>query len=226
MFFDDSRDPWQVRPLVERHEGLGGVILHASDCDVVRRQLVAAGLPVSAVLPLQRDVDTPEGVRTARFRTVHIGREVTPEGEVLIGQHLTPELVQHRVNHRNSATGLVSMLLVTSDDDIDAHVRRWSRIVGRPHRDDGPRRVFNLGTASIELIPDAALPDVLPGESAPLLPMFAAQTVTVADVTGARRLIDGAGLPTHDLPAGNHPRTGFFVPAVAAAGAALVCVAG
>jgi hypothetical protein len=222
VFFDGSRDPWHVRPLVQAHAGLRGVVLGCGDCDVAHSRLAGVGLPVSPVLPLERDVDTPEGVRTAKFRSVHIAREATPEGEVLIGQQLTPELVHQPryLAHPNGATGLAGMLLVTADDELDSHLERWSRILGRPHRVDGPLRIFELRVGGIALIAHSALSKLLPGESTPILPLLAAQTVAVADLSAARRLIDGNGIPTHDLP------DGFFVPATAAAGAALVFVAG
>ena len=141
VFFDGSRDPWNVRPLVEAHAGLRGVVLGAGGCDVAQSRLSRAGLPVSGVLPLQREVDTPDGVATARFRSVHVARDASPEGEILIGQQLTPELVHQPryLAHRNGATGLVAMLLVVADDELDAHLARWSRLTGREPQRHGDR---------------------------------------------------------------------------------------
>lgn len=222
VFFDGSRDPWNVRPLVEAHAGLRGVVLGCGDCDVARARLAASGVPVSGVLPLQRDVDTPDGTRTARFRSVHIARTATPEGEVLVGQQLTPELVHQEryLRHPNGANGVAAILLVTADDELDEHVARWSRLLGRPGRVVGDRRVLDLRAGRIEIAPVSALDALLPGETAPILPVLAAQTVTVADVDAARRLVDGNGLTTRDVG------TGFFVPAAEAAGAAVIFTGG
>jgi Glyoxalase-like domain len=224
VFFDGSRDPWNVRPLVEAHAGLRGVVLGAGDCEVARARLADAGVPVSDVLPLQRDIDTPDGVATARFRSVHIARDATPEGEILIGQQLTPELVhqQRYLAHRNGATGLAAMLLVVADDELDAHLARWSRLLGRDPQRHGDRHSIQLDDGRIDLAPLAALEGLLPGESAPLLPYLASQTFRVADLDVTRRLVEAAGFTTGDLgvdPADGTP--GFFVPASEAAGAAV-----
>jgi hypothetical protein len=225
VFFDGSRDPWNVRPLVETHAGLRGLVLGTDDCELARARLSEEGLPVSGVLPLQREVATPDGTATARFRSVHVSREATPEGEVLIGQQLTPELVHQRryLNHPNGATGLASMLLVVADGELDAHVTRWTRILGTASRSSGRTHILELPEGAIEIVAHSHLDELLPGESAPLLPILAAQTVTVTDLPAAQRLVESAGFTTRDRP---HATTsGFFVPAAEAAGAAVVFTA-
>jgi hypothetical protein len=224
IFFDGSRDPWNVRPLVEAHAGLRGVVLGAADCEVARARLATAGVPVSGVLPLQREVETPGGAATARFRSVHVAREATPEGEILVGQQLTPELVHQPrfLGHPNGAVGLAAMLLVVADEELAAHVDRWARLTGRaPHR-RGARHGIPLDDGRIDIVPETALGSLLPGETAPLLPVLAAQTVEVLDLGRARRLVADGGFTVNDL-GGDVP--GFFVPAAEAAGAALVFTA-
>lgn len=222
VFFDGSPDPWHVRPLVEAHAGLRGVVLGCADCDIARDRLEASGLDVSPVLPLQRPVQTPDGVQTARFRSVHLARSETPEGEILLGEQLTPELVHQPryLRHANGATGLTAMLVITADDEVTEHVTRWARLLGRQPRVSGARRVFDMPGARIELAGRSELDALLPGEHAPILPLLAAQTITVADLATAMRLIEGNGITTHPLP--RQTGDGFFVPAAAAAGAAVV----
>lgn len=224
VFFDGSPDPWNVRPLVERHQGLRGVVLGCADCDVARDRLEEAGLAVSPVLPLQRPVDTPNGVETARFRSVHLARTETPEGEILLGQQLTPELVHQPryLRHANGATGLAAMLVITGDDELTDHVDRWTRLLGRRPRTAGARYTFDMPDARIELAGQSALDELLPGERAPILPFLAAQTVTVTDLAGAQRLMYDNGFTTHPLP--RSTGYGFFVPAIQAAGAAVVFI--
>jgi Glyoxalase-like domain len=218
VFFDGSRDPWNVRPLVTAHAGLRGGVLGAGDCAVTQARLAAAGMDVSGVLALQRQVDTPDGQATARFRSVHLARADTPEGEVLIGQQLTPELVHQPryLDHPNGATELVGLTLVVADAELDAHRDRWARIVGREAHTDGAGWTVPLTHGRIEIVPRSRLADVLPGEDAPILPLLVAQTVAVADPVAARKLVDVAGFATYDRPGG-----GFFVPAAQAAGAAV-----
>jgi hypothetical protein len=225
VYFDGSPDPWDVRPLVARHAGLLGVVLGAADCAVTRERLLAAGVPVSGVLPLQRPVDTPDGPALARFRSVHVARSATPEGEVLIGEQLTPELVHQPrfLGHRNGATGLAAVLLVVDDPELDAHIARWAAVLGNPPRQDGARTVVEVAEGRIEIAARSRLAELLPGETAPVLPLLAAQTVTTADPARARDLVDAAGFTTHDLPG---DPAGCFVPAAQAGGAALVFTRG
>ena len=218
IFFDGSRDPWNVRPLVAAHAGLRGVVLGTGDCTVTQARLAAAGLDVSGVLALQRQVDTPDGRETARFRSVHLAHADTPEGEVLIGQQLTPHLLHQPryLDHPNGATELVALTLTVADAELDAHRDRWARIVGREAHADGGGWTVPLIHGRIEIVPRSRLDDVLPGEDTPLLPLLVAQTVAVADPVAARKLVDVAGFATFDRPGG-----GFFVPAAQAAGAAV-----
>src|SRR5882757_6547956 len=74
-------DPWRVLPILDdRGDGLHGVSFGCDDSEEAERRLRDAGLSTSGVLSLQRDVELPEGTRTARFRSVHISRDKAPEG--------------------------------------------------------------------------------------------------------------------------------------------------
>ncbi|MEV8608577.1 VOC family protein [Amycolatopsis sp. NPDC051373] len=207
-------DPWHVLPIVARGDGLHGVSFGVPDTEAAERRLREAGLSKSGVLSLQRDVDTPEGPRTARFRSVHLLRDRTPEGILHTAEHLTPEYVfqPQFLSHANTAKGLDSVQLVVADADLPAYTRRYEQILDQKPTDNS----FALSTGRLDLVPATRLDDVLPGEQAPRLPYFAAQTVAVETLTPARKLAADAGLPTVDLRDG-----GFFVPAAHAGGAAL-----
>jgi Glyoxalase-like domain len=71
---DGSVDPWHIRPLIAKYEGLHGCSFGCGDAEAVERRLREAGLQSSGVLPLQRDVKTPDGMATARFQAVHLDR--------------------------------------------------------------------------------------------------------------------------------------------------------
>ncbi|WP_326566821.1 VOC family protein [Amycolatopsis rhabdoformis] len=207
-------DPWEVLPIVARGDGLHGVSFGVPDTPAAERRLVEAGLSTTGALSLQRDVGTPDGPRTARFRSVHLRRDRTPEGILHTAEHLTPEFVfQPRyLSHPNTATGLDSVQLVVADADLPAYTERYEQILDQTATDNS----FQLGIGRLDLVPVTRLDDVLPGEQAPRLPYFAAQTVAVENLATARKLVTEADLPTVDLP-----RQGFFVPAAHAGGAAL-----
>jgi Glyoxalase-like domain len=84
---DGSVDPWHIRPLIAKYEGLHGCSFGCGDAEAVERRLREAGLQSSGVLPLQRDVKTPDGMATARFQAVHLDRALTPEGLIHIARH-------------------------------------------------------------------------------------------------------------------------------------------
>ena len=218
LFGDGSADPWNVRPLVARYEGLHGYSFGCTDAEITERRLRAAGLSSSGVLPLQRDVETPDGTATARFQAVHLDRALTPEGLIHTAHHLTPELIHQPryLGHANGATHLHSVLLVVEDADVETTVARYSLVLDAEPVSEGPLHVLPLPLGRVEIAGVSAFGEILPGEPVPALPYMAAQAVAVANVRTARGLVEGNGFTTHDLPGG------FFVGAAQARGAALV----
>ncbi|MEU7835363.1 VOC family protein [Nonomuraea sp. NPDC049129] len=218
LFGDGSVDPWHIRPLIAQYEGLHGNSFGCADAAVTEERLRAAGLSSSGVLPLQREVETPDGTATARFQAIHLERALTPEGLVHAACHLTPELIHQPryLRHANGATHLESVLLVVDDSDLAATVQRYARILDVTPVADGPRQVLRLALGQMEIVPVSGFAEVLPGEDVPALPYMAGQTVAVADLAAARTLVEGNGFATRDLPGG-----GFFVGAAQARGATL-----
>jgi glyoxalase-like protein len=215
---DTAPDPWDVLPLVDAYSGLHGASFDLGDSEEALARLRSVGLAGSGVLSLQRPVDTPDGPAVVRARSVHIDRAKTPEGILHTAEHLTPQFVHQPryLRHPNGARHLDSVLLVVADDELPAYRDRYAAMLGRAATADGPRLVFRLRVGSVQIIPASALADVLPGETAPVLPFFAAVGVGVADPRVARDLVEGNGISTHDLA------DGFFVSAADAYGCAVV----
>ncbi|MBV9846428.1 MAG: VOC family protein [Kutzneria sp.] len=216
---DTAPDPWRALPLIDgRYQGLRGASFGFGDSREALARLRAVGLAGSGVLSLRRPVDTPEGPRTVRARSVHIDRSKTPDGILHTAEHLTPQYVHQPrlLRHANGAQYLDSVLLVVDDSELDDYRARYAAMLGRPARTEGNRHLFQLRTGRVEISPATALADVLPGETAPVLPFFAAHGVAVADLAAARSLIESKGLATRRLP------DGFFVSAADAGGASVV----
>ncbi|WP_208630197.1 VOC family protein [Amycolatopsis kentuckyensis] len=200
---ETTGDPWRVLPILDaRGDGLHGVSFGVDDSEEAATRLREAGLSNSGVLKLQRDVDLPEGTRTARFRSVHIRRDRSPEGILHTAEHLTPEyLHQPRyLDHPNGARGVAGIVLVVPDGETAAYRQRYDVITG------GRRLVDIIGVSDLDA--------VLPGETPRKLPYFAAHGVVVADLAKARKLIE------EHVPTTTHDR-GFFVRAEDAFGAAV-----
>ncbi|MFI6798327.1 VOC family protein [Streptosporangium canum] len=217
LFGDGSADPWNIRPLIAQYEGLHGYSFGCTGIETADKRLRAAGLSSSGVLPLQRDVETPEGVETARFQAVHLDRAHTPEGLIHVAHHLTPELIHQPryLEHANGATGLYSVLLVVDDPDLEATVARYALVLDTEPVIEGPLRVLPLPLGRVEIVAVSAFRAMMPGEPVPVLPYMAGQAVSVRNVRQARGLVESNGFITGDLPGG------FFVGAAQARGAAL-----
>jgi hypothetical protein len=196
-------DPWRVLPILDaRGDGLHGCSFGVDDSGAAERRLRDAGLSTSGVLSLHRDVELPEGPRTARFRSVHISRDRTPEGILHTAEHLTPEYVHQPryLGHPNGARGVAGIVLTVPDGEVDGYRERYDVIT------DGRHLVDVVGVSEL-----AAL---LPGETPKPPPYFAAHGVAVADLAKARKLVE-EHVPTTTREGG------FFVRAEDAFGAAV-----
>lgn len=196
-------DPWRVLPILDaRGDGLHGCSFGVDDSAAAERRLREAGLSTSGVLHLHRDVELPEGPRTARFRSVHISRDRTPEGILHTAEHLTPQYVHQPryLRHPNGARGVAGILLVVPDRETKTYEDRYAAITNNKHL--------------VDIVGVRDLDAVLPGESPKEAPYFAAHGVLVEDVAKARALAE-RHVPT--VTRGG----GFFVPARHAGGAAL-----
>ncbi|NUW44157.1 VOC family protein [Nonomuraea rhodomycinica] len=214
-------DPWGVHQLRETYPGLL-MTLGSRDVRATADRLHAAGLASTGVRALEREVSTPEGPRTVRADSVRIDAEHTPEGALQATQHHTPEYVHQPrfLDHPNGATGLHSVLLVVPDDEVDTHEERYARMLDTDVWIDGVKRVLPLRHGRVEIVPHSALHELLPGHTPPALPLLAAHTIAVTDLTVARKLIEGNTVATHTTP------DGFYVAAEDACGVPLAFIEG
>lgn len=209
-------DPWGVHRLRESYPGLL-MTLGSRDVQATAGRLRAAGLASTGIRALEREVSTPDGPRTVRAESVRIDAAHTPEGALQATQHLTPQYVHQPryLDHPNGATGLHSVLLVVADAEVDGHEERYARLLDADVWIDGPKRVLPLRHGRVEIIPQSALHDFLPGHTVPGLPLLAAHTVAVRDLTAARKLVEHNMIATHTTP------DGFYVAAEDAHGVPL-----
>ena len=83
-----SRPELQRAPL-----GLNGVVFKTDDADATFAHLQAVGMAAEPPKSFHRPVDTADGSREARFRTVTVRSDVFAAGRVYFCEHNTPELV-------------------------------------------------------------------------------------------------------------------------------------
>lgn len=180
---------------LHHHQGAHIICFGSEDPDAVDTRLRAAGIATSGVIPLQRDVDTETGVRTAKFRRIQFAPEDSPEGYIQAAQHLTPDYVyQPRyIRHSNGCTALSNAYLVV--DDVAAFTSRYERYVGQAARqDEGTTRFrFSLCGALTIVDPKRAL-ELLPETLRPPTPGIAAVAFLCPDLAAQRQRLREAAI--------------------------------
>ncbi|HEV2676999.1 MAG TPA: VOC family protein [Aliidongia sp.] len=195
-----------------RFQGLHRLVFQTSGIDATDGRLSSAGVTHGGVNSAARQVDTPEGPRTRTVRVIEIGN--VPEGMLAVAE---ADPAQQGADHPNGAVELMDCVLSVPAAALGDFEARYAAYVGRPARDDGPARVFDLDRGRLTLVPDDHLAILLPGERSPALPAFVAYAVAVRDIDATRDLLRRNGVPTKVSAAGDP-----FVPAAAALGAAVI----
>lgn len=108
-----SRPELQGAPL-----GLNGLVFKTGDADGTYRHLQAIGMAGEPPKAFTRPVETPDGTREARFRTVTVRSDVFAAGRVYFCEHNTPELVwrpdlPELQRHANGAVSLAEIVVVS-----------------------------------------------------------------------------------------------------------------
>ncbi|OZM80556.1 VOC family protein [Pseudonocardia sp. MH-G8] len=194
-----------------RFEGLHILVLQPPDADAAAMRLTTAGVPHDGVQRLQRPHAAGGEPTAIGYLELDPG---APEGRLALAEDLADE---DRPEHPNGALDIVESILCVPDAELEGHARRYERYVGRPAGGRGRVRTLELDGGRITIVGEHALGVLLPGERVPELPGFAGYVVTVRDLDATRGVLDDAGFPVRETPAGE-----VFVPAEAALGAAVV----
>ena len=212
-----DRPAERITTFLKRHQGGHIICFDSPDCHTVDRRLKAAGVATSDVIPLQRDIDTPEGVRTARFERVQFAPKDTPEGYIQAARHLTPDYVyQPRYCVHPNGCYRLSETIVVAVDPTEM-IRRYTTYTGsQPTVSGGSARfVQPMGTA-LSIVDWRHVRDLLPGTLLAPAPSIAAVVFKARDLGAVRRLLGRAGIPV--VTAGDR----LLVPAEEACGLAVL----
>lgn len=171
---DPSQPAARITNFLKRHQGAHIICFNTEDPQRVDQRLHQAGIATSGVIPLQRDIDTPDGVRMAKFERVQFAPEHSPEGYIQAARHLTPQYIyQPRyIAHPNGCTQLSITFIVT--DALNAFAEKYARYTGlSPIRQDHAC-VFRFALSTQLIIIDAMhASEWLPGTLLPPLPAIA-----------------------------------------------------
>jgi catechol 2,3-dioxygenase-like lactoylglutathione lyase family enzyme len=188
---------WSWGDFIKRFQGGHIICFGCKDATVVDARVSGAGIGTSGVIALQRDIGTPDGVRTARFDCVHFDRAMTPEGLIQAARHRNPEYVHQPryMNHANGARALAEVVLLSTDPD--AMARRFEKLTGQPLKKTGDALAIDLPLVSrlVFMHPDA-IGTYLPGSLFSPTPSIAAMGFEVEDLKRTQAVLETAGFTT------------------------------
>lgn len=184
----------RITNFLKRHQGAHIICFNTPRPEDVDRRLKAQGIVTSGVIPLQREIDTPEGVRTAKFARIQFAPDHSPEGYVQAAHHLTPQYIyQPRyIVHPNGCTSLSTTFVVTRD--LDGFAKKYRQYTGMSEAryEHVVQFDFPLGTRLV-ILDDARAADFLPGTSFPPLPAIAGVAFRCPDLDAQRRRLAEQG---------------------------------
>lgn len=192
---DPARPAARIERFLAHHQGAHIICFGTDAPHAVDARLSAAGVRTSGVIPLQRDVDTPEGARTAKFERVQFAPDASPEGFIQAALHLTPKYIHQPryMTHPNGATELSEVILVA--DDADAFEHKYALYAGVATEKRGFKRTFRfplVSAVSIVAARDAA--SVLPGSLLPPVPGIAGIAFRTPQLDAQRARLGAAAI--------------------------------
>ena len=189
---DPARPAARITNFLKHHQGAHIICFDTQDPHAVEQRLRSEGIATSGVIPLQREIDTPVGVRTAKFARIQFAPEQSPEGYVQAAQHLTPQYIyQPRyIQHPNGCTSLHRTVVVT--DALEAFAEKYRRYTGLTPIAHAGSCDFHFPRGTRLTIVDVKhAPALLPGTLFPPIPGIAAVSFRTADLAAQRtRLLD------------------------------------
>lgn len=201
---------------LDRYEGLHILMFSSSDIEATASRLTGSGVGHGGINTVRRPVGS--AVETMRF--LELGG-VRPgaggEGRIGVAADLDPGIQGVRaVDHPNGAVGLADVTLGIADPELQAVRARYEALLDCTSRRDGRGYVFDLGAATLTLVPASGLAEALPGQRPPALPALVAYTVAVRDLTVTTDLLRANKIPLCRTGSGEP-----FVPASTAIGAVI-----
>jgi len=192
---EDARQPAaRITNFLKRHQGAHIICFNTEKPQAVDQRLHDAGMETSGVIALQREIDTPDGVQTAKFERVQFAPEQSPEGYIQAARHLTPQhIYQPRyTSHPNGCTQLSSTFVVT--DALDEFAKKYALYTGLPPIKDDHAVRFDFAAGTHLFIIDARhVQDYLPGTLLPPLPAIAGVALRSPNLAAQRERLTTHG---------------------------------
>jgi hypothetical protein len=207
----------RIAGFLARHQGAHIICFGTEDPDGVHARLESDGMKSSGVLPLQREIETPEGMRTARFVRVQLGPDTSPEGFIQAARHLTPQYIHQPrfIAHPNRCVALSEVFLVT--DDPRGFEAKYARYCARTAETGFLRRSFSFPLVSkVSIVAAQDASRLLPGSLLAPPPCIAGIAMQTLELDAVRRRLREAAIAFQE-------REGvIIVPAEEAMGIAII----
>ena len=182
--------PYNIDIPLKRYEGLHVMHFGTSHIELVRDRFRKQKVSCSEIKNFERNVQTEQGERTMRARTISFPPEMIPEGLLQVAQHDTPELVfqsQYKL-HRNGVIALSELVLCC--DNPKEYVDKYERIANLSGDRNGDNYfTINLGRSKIIVIAAEHLAEIVPDFVPPAIPFMAAITVITSDMQLTRNVL-------------------------------------
>lgn len=179
----EKRGPYDLDAALDRYEGLHVMHFGTQHIGAVKERLDYQGVLCSDVKTFQRNVQTENGERMMKAKTISFPSNFNPEGLLQIAQHDTPELVfqPQYMNHPNGAIALTEILIVTDTPAI--YATKYELYTGHKGKEIANNHyVVDLGFSSIIIVDPERLDNIIPYYKIPVLPFMAAFTIMVASL--------------------------------------------
>lgn len=131
-------EPVQRAGVSDAPSGINGLVFKTDDADQTFSHLADVNMQGDRPNAFSRPVLADGKQQQARFRTVHVRRNLFAAGRLYFCQHLTPELVWQPQwqQHANGATRIAEVVLVSASPEATAAT--LSALINRPvQRGDG-----------------------------------------------------------------------------------------
>jgi Glyoxalase-like domain len=183
----------QFDTAMARYRGLHLVAFAVADAAGTHARLATAGFALQPVVDMRRPVETPDGAGIAAFSIVRPQPGEMPEGRIQALTHHTESTVwQERwLAHRNSATGLLDVVIV--EPDVGEAASRFARFLSRPAAFDRYGQSITLDRGRVQFMSSLMLAESLPGLEIPALPFICAYGIAARSLAATAACLDAGG---------------------------------
>lgn len=185
----------RITGYLNHHQGGHIICFNSEDLPSVDRRLASAGIKTSGIIPLQRDVDTPGGIQTAKFQREQFAPDDSPEGYIQAAKHLTPEYIYdpRYTGHPNGCDRLTECVVIA--DDLAHFAEKYSRYVDATPVWGDERATFSFELGSrLVLLSAKHASAYLPGSLLPPVPGIAAVAFNTPDLAAQGERLKRAGI--------------------------------